>query len=935
MSPSGYIRDKFDLGILRADGTTKVGMMLRRARNEVPQYQVFDDEYLAQQFFTGDAGYNNLPPEKELVIRQDDLRSGFGIETYDNNDPKRYFNSIGMDMRFRGKAIAGPKSIGTVTLPGTVVPANLINTNMELTTGWTLGVRSTAQKHTGGYSWYVVTGPTDAYQDATTWIAGWQSKEFTFSCYVWCNTASVGRIGINDKAGDTSYSAYHTGGSTWERLSVTKTLAVDADKLRVYLESAGVGAELTYFDDASISTADETGTIVDWVDFNDKLYAAYGKTLVVLNAGGTAFTSVRQFTSDITDLEVFTSGGAATPATNLYIALGYSCPYWQMTSAEAFTINTLAVNTIKYFAYVRTTADTMYGSDDVNKIRSTINPADGGTAWSGQTTVDSSLFSILQLFTSSGALYVRKQNRPYYLNSSGVVKDDLAPELESLSRSIASQDIIEWLAKLYMPWGDQALLEEDSGTLTWRNPSDFATGLSDFNGKIFAIAADDRYLYAISNNGAKIEVLSGRLEEIDGSIVWVWHPINETPLVGCLTCHISNVVQKRLWISSTDIDDLLYYIPLPLGYADVVNDTNRSFVSGGAIDVGSAVSDRASTLAGTVTYIDGANTADYDGRITSIAVWAAADMTGFRVGTFYLVSGTTYKCRDSATLGAVTAGSSQTFIQDSGGSLLSIAVKLGDYIGCYFATGTIERDTAGFNYVAYYNGEAIDAGDSAAYSVYAGDAISLYATGVRGAIMETPWLHGNFKSTTKAFPSLELVMGHTYNTGRYFTVKYKKLGDSTWTSIGNYTGSATSMTESKFIPADASSNKPKATMFRLQFTAVTDDTTITPILLSYHLKAILYPSQREIIACKVYCSNEIQLKDGTVDNGSYDTIIATLDEARVATWPVTIYDINGDTKTVKFLAVSSGAPRWQMIASEKERRFEREYNLLAQVVTLS
>jgi len=178
-------------------------------------------------------------------------------------------------------------------------------------------------------------------------------------------------------------------------------------------------------------------------------------------------------------------------------------------------------------------------------------------------------------------------------------------------------------------------------------------------------------------------------------------------------------------------------------------------------------------------------------------------------------------------------------------------------------------------------------------------------------------------------------MGHAYNASRYFTVKYKKLGDSSWTTIGNYTGSATSMTQSKYIPADGSSNNPKSAMFKLQFTAVTNDTTITPILLGYHLKGILYPDQREIIACKVYCANEIQLKDGTIDKGSYDTITATLDEARVATWPVTIYDVNGTTQTVKFLPLPSNVPRWTIIGNEKERKLELEYNLLLQKVSLS
>ena len=38
-----YIKNKFDLGVLRQDGSTKVGMMLRKDRNNVPSYQVFDD----------------------------------------------------------------------------------------------------------------------------------------------------------------------------------------------------------------------------------------------------------------------------------------------------------------------------------------------------------------------------------------------------------------------------------------------------------------------------------------------------------------------------------------------------------------------------------------------------------------------------------------------------------------------------------------------------------------------------------------------------------------------------------------------------------------------------------------------------------------------------------------------------------------------------
>ena len=102
--------------------------MLRRARNELPQYAVFDDEFLAQQFFTGEPGYGSLPAEKELAIRQDDWRAGLGLEIYDATDPKRYHKST-MDMRFRSMGIAGWKS-NAITAPTPVLASPLFD-NME------------------------------------------------------------------------------------------------------------------------------------------------------------------------------------------------------------------------------------------------------------------------------------------------------------------------------------------------------------------------------------------------------------------------------------------------------------------------------------------------------------------------------------------------------------------------------------------------------------------------------------------------------------------------------------------------------------------------------------------------------------------------------------------------------------------------------------
>ena len=113
-----YSKTKHDLGFLGTDGSTKIGLRLAKDKQGNLIYRTFDDEYLANQLFTGTPGYGNLPPEKELAIRQDDWRSGFGLEYYDAADPKRYFSSIGMDGRYKGMFVAGPIATG-IAIPVT------------------------------------------------------------------------------------------------------------------------------------------------------------------------------------------------------------------------------------------------------------------------------------------------------------------------------------------------------------------------------------------------------------------------------------------------------------------------------------------------------------------------------------------------------------------------------------------------------------------------------------------------------------------------------------------------------------------------------------------------------------------------------------------------------------------------------------------------
>ena len=145
-----------------------------------------------------------------------------------------------------------------------------------------------------------------------------------------------------------------------------------------------------------------------------------------------------------------------------------------------------------------------------------------------------------------------------------------------------------------------------------------------------------------------------------------------------------------------------------------------------AIDVGNAASDRATTIAAGSTYVDLANAANETGYIDSVEIWAATTLAGCRVGTFYLVSGAIYRCRDSVSLGAVTSGSKQTFTG------LGLRVIEGDYIGCFFDSGTLDSASSGGSGVISAGGDnAIMPGVQTTFTADTGsnDIISLYASG--------------------------------------------------------------------------------------------------------------------------------------------------------------------------------------------------------------
>jgi len=128
-----------------------------------------------------------------------------------------------------------------------------------------------------------------------------------------------------------------------------------------------------------------------------------------------------------------------------------------------------------------------------------------------------------------------------------------------------------------------------------------------------------------------------------------------------------------------------------------------------AISIGAAASDRDSVAAKNTTVLDIANPANADGTIDTIEIWCDSNLSGCKVGIFYLTGTLTYKCRSAATIGSVTAGSKQTF------SSLSLTCVTGDVLGIIFTNGDLDRADSGGS-SAYLSGDHCTVDDEGTYT---------------------------------------------------------------------------------------------------------------------------------------------------------------------------------------------------------------------------
>lgn len=537
----GWNLKQHDIGFLRADGSTTAGLMLATDKNGVPIYQVDEDQYLVNQVYSSVPDYGALNPIQEIALIQDSWEGGIGLDIEDRTKPHRYWYST-CDLRKQHRALAGLASTSP-TLPTSIIK----NEGLESWTGanpdnWTPTGTVTKESgagniHSGTYSAKLAGASTIAQTMPTTYPGT------SLIVKAWVKSDGGAYITLNDGVGSTNGAA-HTGGGGWEQLSCTR--AFNAAATTFIMTVTGIVGKIAYVDDCSCEiggSAQAQGTTYKFIDFNDALYFISGSILYKIDSAGTLTYHAGYDGVVFKDLCVRTIAGTSylfiTTSNNAYI-------YMTSATVDTITVSTLANNLCTFLAEVGTT---LWLAKLPNELRSNTSGLEAGAAWSGITYVGTADKNITALVVYDGALYVIKEDRPYYLTSAGAV-EILTDMTTTTQDTVAGTNSIVWQGKLYMPYG-ASLLEYDiaSGEFAWRSPQLNTNAVINYNDALSALCIDDNYLYAtMKYSGADNYILAGREEVIEGVNQWVWHPIYEGNSLITYSSIVSKVYAKRLYI---------------------------------------------------------------------------------------------------------------------------------------------------------------------------------------------------------------------------------------------------------------------------------------------------------------------------------------------------------------------------------------------------
>ncbi len=581
--------------LLLSDGTTTIGLMLAKDKNGVPQLTRYCAPSLSPQQFES-LSEAAFPPSQQAYVTQDDWCGGYGKQSLSGIGKlsPRYMQTHGVDNSIKGMSYPGPVAVATTnTTASYSTSVAITNGGFEsgawspwtataaVSISWTVAAAAARTGSWGARA--ALTGGSAEAGHIRQQIVAADSSVFTglvltITMYARWNTEAPGGCAISLYADSSratliatqavtltnafaAYSLAHTFTDGWPQLWLFIDVTDDGGGLASTVDIDDVSISIT----GSIATGTAPGTIALLPEFNGAHYAVSDTGVWKRTANNWA--RVAGSPDSIVHAE--------SDGTYLYLARGTSKNYWYMSTGETFYRNTGSSSSaqVERFALI---GGAFYGARSPQTVYK-FNSAPAATVTTTYT-VGQAGYNITGLLNHLESPFITKDNGMFYISSTGTVIE-VMPELRSLYNANTGKNAISWNGKAYVPAGSQALMEYDAGDTASIGPNRFNERLYDFTGQVVATTGDDEWLFVVLDNDTKIEVMKGRLEEVEGlGTAWRWHPFLEDTYGTVGYASVSTITAKRLWYGGGTA--LPKYIPLPTRYGDPLNDTALSFLDG-------------------------------------------------------------------------------------------------------------------------------------------------------------------------------------------------------------------------------------------------------------------------------------------------------------------------------------------------------------------
>ena len=485
--------------------------------------------------------FTHTDPLNKIVFAQDDWSGGGFQSVYDPAKPNRYATADGMDLRWANMAVPGPRldhGHGTDTEEPVVSVGFLIRDpsfeNATLGDAWSdVGSPTSTDSVTtdprsgdnsARHARVDAASSGDGISQNLTNPTVYQGRELVFHMHIKKVSGAGGvRLVLKDNVGTTNGTTITA--TTYTAASVTRTIDGSATSVTLQIESTG---DMTFDadDGAIIPTGGVSckGTAV----YADKYYGIFGRVIARYNGengnDGPHWDAVLVHASAAaTDIAVY---GA-----NVYVGFGKVVAY-EYGSDTTWTTSTLTGDA-KFAIHWTVSRTTLWKSEDVNEIRSSTNPVNGGS-WGSVYTIGPTDREINALHSFGDTVIGGKEDglwwykRVYAGGESADLFINQTNEYDKFQSADNFSQGTDFLGWLWLIAANQSvfrtnLLGVQDITSLVSNPE-----ISALSGRIRALTHDTHNLYLAAENGltttsARVTLISVR-DTVNGLVS---HPMDE------------------------------------------------------------------------------------------------------------------------------------------------------------------------------------------------------------------------------------------------------------------------------------------------------------------------------------------------------------------------------------------------------------------------